>query len=290
MVSLKIEPSKRISFSDVESHLRACYKGVLSDAEIKLHLQDYVIGNGLEELQLDEVVPCLKPGGKLLDVGAGYGGFVLAARKAGYQAEGIDLADFEVSFARQSLEEVEPDVNPADVFHHGSGLDLPFPDKSFDAVTLWNFLEHVPDYRGALKEAARVLRPGGHLFALAPNYLALRSEAHYHVFWPSLIPKPLGIIYLRLRGKNPEFFRDNIHYCTNWGVFDIACESGLRLVVPGVEKIAAPDRIKNPFVRRAVKFAQACGISFLVRGGMFLRHRNPMSAVIHVHAVKVDAG
>lgn len=280
---------KRISLSDVESHLFASYKGVLSDAEVKLHLQSYVIGNGLEGLQVDEVRPFLRAGAKLLDVGAGYGGFVLAARRAGFQAQGIDLAAFEVNFARQNLGEAEPDVNPADVFHHGSGLDLPFPDGSFDAVTFWNFLEHVPDYRLALKEAARVLRPGGRLFALAPNYLALRSEAHYHVFWPSLIPKPLGIIYLRLRGKNPEFFRDNIHYCTNWGVFEIAREAGLRLVVPGVEKISNPDMIKNPIVRRIVKFARVCGVSFLIRGVMFLKHRNPMSTVIHVHAVKADA-
>jgi ubiquinone/menaquinone biosynthesis C-methylase UbiE len=42
-------------------------------------------------------------------------------------------------------------------------MDLPFPDRSFDAVLLLESIVHIPDRVHALKEAARVLRPGGRL-------------------------------------------------------------------------------------------------------------------------------
>jgi SAM-dependent methyltransferase len=46
---------------------------------------------------------------------------------------------------------------------------LPFPDESFDAVTMFDVLEHVPDDRSAVSEALRVLRPGGVILLSAPN-------------------------------------------------------------------------------------------------------------------------
>ena len=286
MILINEKTTTMISHSDVEEHLLTSYKGVLTDAEIKIHLQLYVIGSGLEELQLNEMASCLEPRAKLLDVGSGYGGFVLAARKAGYQAQGIDLAAFEVAYSRQQIERVEPDLDSADVFLHGSALDLPFTDDAFDAVTLWNFLEHVPDYELALKEAVRVLRPGGKIFVLAPNYLALRSEPHYHVFWPSLLPKFLGVIYLRSRGRDPTFFSHDIHYCTNWGVAAALRKLGMRLTIPSAEKLSRPNMIKNAAVRHLIVIAIGFGLSPLIRFGMFLINRNPMRSIIRIHAIK----
>jgi SAM-dependent methyltransferase len=56
---------------------------------------------------------------------------------------------------------------------------LPFPDRSFDAVASYCFLEHVPDAPKVLAEMARVLRPGGVVLVLSPNlvspFLVLKS-------------------------------------------------------------------------------------------------------------------
>lgn len=51
----------------------------------------------------------------------------------------------------------------------GDATDLPFEDESFDAVTMFDLLEHVPDDRQAAREAFRVLRSGGFLLVSTPN-------------------------------------------------------------------------------------------------------------------------
>lgn len=57
-----------------------------------------------------------------------------------------------------------------EVFHFTKveGAALPYPDASFDAVVLFDVLEHVPDPAGMLAEVARILRRGGRLLAFVP--------------------------------------------------------------------------------------------------------------------------
>jgi SAM-dependent methyltransferase len=51
----------------------------------------------------------------------------------------------------------------------GDATALPFADQSFDAVTMFDVLEHIPDHEKAIAEVKRVLRPGGFLFVSTPN-------------------------------------------------------------------------------------------------------------------------
>lgn len=63
-------------------------------------------------------------------------------------------------------------------------LKLPFPDGAFDGVICAEVLEHIPDYRGALRELTRVLRPGGRLAIsvprFAPEWICWVLEDLYH--------------------------------------------------------------------------------------------------------------
>jgi GT2 family glycosyltransferase len=97
---------------------------------------------------------------KILEVGGGRSGLTsMLYPKA--QVINIDL----------NAEYVSAPCNqrPGVRFVCGDATDLPFEDESFDAVTMFDLLEHVPDDRQAMREAFRVLRPGGFLLLSTPN-------------------------------------------------------------------------------------------------------------------------
>jgi ubiquinone/menaquinone biosynthesis C-methylase UbiE len=222
----------------------------------------------------------------LLDVGCGYGSFVLAARSHGLDAVGVDLAEFELEFARSRLSEQRPDDDPQAVYLQSSGLTLPFPSGSFSAVTAWNVLEHVADLSGLLGEVRRVLRPGGTFLAVAPNYAAVRTEAHYHVFWPPLLPRGLASRYLRRRGKDPAFFETSIFYRTNGEVRRALRAAGFEVGTPQhqLAKLRALDSIRRPMVRRVLAAAARAHVSDVVEAVVAAQYRNPLRAQIDVHA------
>jgi hypothetical protein len=64
-----------------------------------------------------------------------------------------------------------------------------------------------------LREAVRVLKPGGALYIACPNYLRF-YEPHYKILWLPLMPQFLGRAYLRLRGRNPIML-SQLTYTTN---------------------------------------------------------------------------
>lgn len=94
----------------------------------------------------------LPPRGRLLDVGAAAGFFVEQARLAGWEAEGVEPSEWASRYARETL-----GVPVAT----GTLEAAVYPEAQFDAVTLWEVIEHLPDPRAFLAEVFRVLKPGG---------------------------------------------------------------------------------------------------------------------------------
>src|ERR1700674_4908449 len=89
-------------------------------------------------------------GRRLLDVGCAAGYFLEAARTRGWNVAGLELSAYSVQLARRLALEV----------FEGSIL-VPPPLPVFDAITMWDTIEHIPRPDTAVENARRLLRPGG---------------------------------------------------------------------------------------------------------------------------------
>ena len=97
------------------------------------------------------------PGTRVLDVGCGSGLTLVLAAERGATPSGLDISPGLLGLARERL--------PGADLRAGDMESLPFGDAAFDAVTGVNVFQFAGDPRRALREAARVVRPGGRVVA-----------------------------------------------------------------------------------------------------------------------------
>lgn len=97
---------------------------------------------------------------QILEVGGGQGGLTALL----YPQSHITNLDFNPQYAEAPCNQQEQ-VD----FICEDATALPFEDQSFDAITMFDVLEHIPDHEKAIAEALRVLRPNGYLLISTPN-------------------------------------------------------------------------------------------------------------------------
>jgi SAM-dependent methyltransferase len=100
--------------------------------------------------------------GKVLDVGCGAGSVAKAVKRA---RPDLDVAACDVSRSALAIAEASPE---GVVFRAAEAEKLPYPDGEFDAVWIFDVLEHVEKPELVLREVARVLRPGGRFHIVLP--------------------------------------------------------------------------------------------------------------------------
>ena len=116
--------------------------------------------------------------GQLLDIGAGTGDFLVAAKKDGWQTLGIEPNKNAKTLAENK------GVNFADQLEVIS-------DDSFDVITMWHVLEHVPNLEYQLKQLKRICKPGGIVIIAVPNYKSFDAQ-YYKEFWAAYdVPRHL---------------------------------------------------------------------------------------------------
>lgn len=111
-------------------------------------------------------------GRRVVDVGCGSGELVRWLREQGAEAIGVECGEIMLRLAR------EADPEHPEAYLEGVGQDLPLGDESADAVTMSFSLHHVPEEAmlDALREARRVLRPGGTLYVAEPLSMGPGNE------------------------------------------------------------------------------------------------------------------
>lgn len=102
----------------------------------------------------------IKRPGRLLDFGCGGGWFLAQMEAEGWQVTGLDNAEGLVERLRRET---------GWRVLHGTFPHPQLAPQSFDLITMWQALEHVPDPKGTLREARRLLVPGGKLVVAVPN-------------------------------------------------------------------------------------------------------------------------
>lgn len=101
------------------------------------------------------------PPAPILEIGCGTGLFGAAAEAAGYAFTGVEASPVACEAARSRLR--------GEVLCRDANLPLDLADSAFDAVILLDVIEHLRDHAVALREAHRLLRPGGTLFVITLN-------------------------------------------------------------------------------------------------------------------------
>lgn len=127
----------------------------------------------------------MKPGMKMLEPGCGRGEFLKHFKNLGLDCTGLDRSPE----TRTLLAESGIPLAVCDV-ERGS---LPFPDNSFDIVYNKSFLEHLRDPDVFLREARRILKPGGLVLCLVPDW-----EANYKTYFDDFTHRtPFTVVSLR---------------------------------------------------------------------------------------------
>lgn len=122
----------------------------------------------------------LKPGDRILDIGAGAGEYSLYFARRGYEVCALELADANIKAFRRKIR-----AEDAIELVQGNALDLVcYADESFDIVLLFGPLYHLhsaEDRRRAIEEAKRVCKKGGKLFfAFITNDMVILTEFCYN--------------------------------------------------------------------------------------------------------------
>lgn len=187
------------SFADAEYESGA-YQDYVSARPMKIrHFEDRLAGLGL-------------PPGRLLDIGCSCGYFLEVAAAHGFDVRGVE-------FSRSAVAAASPAIRPR--IFEGTLERMP-TEGSFDVVSAFDLIEHVPDPRAFLRRCRQLLKPGGTIVLTTPD------AGHFlrHVMrarWPML--QPMQHLFLFSRGSFATLLQSE-------GFADVAIRTAYKTLSP----------------------------------------------------------
>jgi len=119
--------------------------------------------------KLNLINNCSSSKGNLLDIGAGTGDFLLTAKQNGWETIGVEPSEKAKGIA------IGKGIKFSDITQ-----DL--ESHSFDVITMWHVLEHVPNLEIQIKELKRLVKPNGTIIIAVPNFKSYDAN-YYGKFW-----------------------------------------------------------------------------------------------------------
>ncbi len=226
-----------------------------------LYVSEYARGFYVVET-LRKYVPDFRvDGARVLDIGCGDAGVLIAFAERGAVCAGIELDEKSLERGRVRAEEHGVEVD----LRRGIAEELPWGDGTFDLVILDNVLEHVTDREKTLREIHRVLRPGGLLYQVTPkpfSAYSLWNDPHYDLAGLVLMPRSMQIWYFeKVRGGGEGTYDVGV-IPPRWRLRRMLRAAGFREVVSPRElwvhylrnRIARPEEVRPGIKRKLAAF------------------------------------
>ncbi len=129
-------------------------------------------------------LPRWVPGGRLLDVGCAWGGYLWCMQQLGWEVHGVEMNARAAAFAQQELDLTS--------VRAGSINDLDYPEDFFDVVHLSMVLEHVPDPLKTLSKLGRLLKDNGQLILSVPDIEGVEARLFRERSYTLQVPQHLS--------------------------------------------------------------------------------------------------
>ena len=141
-----------------------------TDSKRSLFEKAYHFVKGIALKNKLDLINSLQPAkGRILDIGAGTGDFLAMAKDNDWSTVGVEPSSKARDIAiRKGVSFIDDTAQ--------------LEKQSFDVITMWHVLEHVPDLEAQVKELKRLLKPTGSLIVAVPNFKSFDAN-YYQSFW-----------------------------------------------------------------------------------------------------------
>jgi demethylmenaquinone methyltransferase / 2-methoxy-6-polyprenyl-1,4-benzoquinol methylase len=186
----------KFGFRDVQAgEKQGLVNDVFAKSAARYDQMNDLMSGGMHRLWKDDFLTQLNPprndrAFEVLDVAGGTGDIAFRIAEIGGSGTHVTVADISPDMVGEGKRRAEATAHQGKVdFTVGNAEKLAFPDQHFDAYTIAFGIRNVPKIPQALKEAYRVLKPGGRFMCLEFSHLELDiAQKIYHTYSFTVIP------------------------------------------------------------------------------------------------------